>query len=119
MPSVVTKGDSPSTAMQKPLTRPAISAVPNPARIDITRISPGTLATTVLPSAARCTHSEAPGMPRVDRPDMTMDGIMAEKHITEPTERAQPAGIATEVRPPGATAMNAEDHATGCKLPSA
>ena len=117
MPSVVTKGDSPSTAMQKPLTRPTISAATSPARIETSRISPGTLATTVLPSAARCTNSDAPGMPGVDRPDITMEVIMAEKHIIDPTDRSMPPVMITKVMPRVAMAMKEKFFATFCMLP--
>ena len=118
MPSVVTNGDNPSTAIQKPLIRPTINAATSPARIEMTRIRPGTLASTVLPSAARCTNSEAPGIPGVDRPDITIEVIMAEKHIIEPTDRSMPPVMITNVIPRVAMAMNEKFFATFCMLPS-
>ena len=76
------------------------------------------MATTVLPSAARCTNSDAPGMPGVDRPVITIDVIMAEKHIIEPTERSMPPVMITKVMPRVAMAMNEKFFATFCMLPS-
>ena len=103
--------------MQKPLTSPTISAATSPARIETIRISPGTLATTVLPSAAMCTNREAPGMPGVDRPDMTMDVTIAEKHIIDPTERSMPPVMITKVTPRVAMATKEKFFATFCMLP--
>ena len=109
---MVTNGDNPSTAMQKPLRSPTISETTSPASTDTTRISPGTLATTVLLSAARCTNSDAPGSPGVDSPDITIDVIMAAKHIIEPTDRSMPPVMITKVTPSVAIAMNEKFFAT-------
>ena len=57
-------------------------------------------------------------MPGVDRPDITMDVIMAEKHIIEPTERSMPPVMMTKVTPRVAMAMNEKFFATFCMLPS-
>src|SRR5260364_442136 len=99
MPSVVTNGDRPRMAMHMPLTRPTSTDTTRPASTDTTRIRPGTLATTVLPSAARCTNSDDSGAPGVDSVVITIEVIIAAKHISEPTDRSMPPVMITKVMP--------------------
>ena len=56
-------------------------------------------------------------MPGVDRLVMTIEVIIAEKHIIEPTERSMPAVMMTKVEPSAAMAMNEKFFATFCRLP--
>ena len=56
-------------------------------------------------------------MPGVDRPDITMEVIMAEKHIIDPTERSMPPVMITKVMPRVAMAMKEKFFATFCMLP--
>ncbi len=49
---------------------------------------------------------------------MTMDVIIAEKHIIEPTERSMPPVMMTKVIPSVAMAMKEKFFATFCILPS-
>ena len=57
-------------------------------------------------------------MPGVDKPVITIDVIMAEKHIIEPTERSMPPVMMTKVTPRVAMAINEKFFATFCMLPS-
>ena len=57
-------------------------------------------------------------MPGVDRPDITIEVIMAAKHIIEPTERSMPPVMITKVTPRVAMAMKEKFFATFCMLPS-
>ena len=72
--------------------------------------------TAVLPSAAKCTNSDAPSPPGVDSSVMTIEVMMAEKHIIEPTERSMPPVMMTKVTPRVAMAMNEKFFATFCML---
>jgi len=56
-------------------------------------------------------------MPGVDRPDMTMDVIIAEKHIIDPTDRSMPPVMMTKVTPRVAMATKEKFFATFCMLP--
>ena len=49
---------------------------------------------------------------------MTMEVIIAEKHIIEPTERSMPPVMMTKVIPSVAMAMKEKFFATFCILPS-
>ncbi len=49
---------------------------------------------------------------------MTMEVIIAEKHITEPTERSMPPVMMTKVTPSVAMAMKEKFFATFWRLPS-
>ncbi len=75
------------------------------------------MATTVLPSVAMWTNSDAPGMLGVDKLVMTIDVTMAEKHIIEPTERSMPPVMITNVTPRVAIAMKEKFFATFWILP--
>ena len=48
---------------------------------------------------------------------MTIEVIMAEKHIIEPTERSMPPVMMTKVMPRVAMAMKEKFFATFCMLP--
>ena len=49
---------------------------------------------------------------------MTIEVIMAEKHIIDPTERSMPPVMMTKVTPRVAMAMKEKFFATFCMLPS-